>query len=427
MNKIKFLPACLCLTLSTAVSHQAMAAGFQVNEHSANGLGRAFAGQAAMPENASVLATNPAAITVFDAPSFSAGINYIDPNVDIDGELVSTLGGTSIPMSANENDIADSAVIPSFFYAQPINEKVSVGLGIFSSYGLSTDYSDDFNALHFADNAEITTITMNPTVAYKVTDTISLGLGLSVTYADAEIGTSTPKAVAALTQGAIPANATIVNLQGDDLGYGWNVGAFWQATSTTNVALSYRAETELNLSGEINSDLEPTYNQGGKLALNLASITELAVNQIINDQWSVQASVNFTDWSTFDKLEANLADGTDLLLKQEDFEDTWRASIGATYQYNDQITLRAGYAYDDGAVSYAHRSLSIPDTDRQWFTVGATYAVTASTSVDFGYAYLKGREANVNQQRGLGPIVSNLTATENASANILSVQVNTQF
>ena len=424
----------LSLTLACLFSSSVLAAGFQVNEHSANGLGRAMAGQAAKPENASILATNPAAITAFDKSQFSGQLSYLNPDVDIRGQMVTTVGEASIPSDASEDDIAKTALIPSLFYTTPVNDKLSWGLGLFTSYGLATDYSDSYNALHYADEAEIVSFTFNPAVAYKVTDELSLGLGVNVTYADAKISTSIPQLFGTVMGNPQLGNLTVVKMAGDDVGYGWNVGAFWQPVDGTNIALSYRAETQLTLEGDIESDLGvlnpqlgELYNQGGSLDLNFAAITELAIDQKINDQWSVQSSLNYTDWSTFEKLEANLDSGYDLLLKQEDFEDTWRFSAGVTYLYGDELTLRAGYAYDDGAVSKAHRSLSIPDTDRQWVSLGATYALTDATTVDLAYVYIKGREAEVSEQRAIGSIVSDLTATEHATANILSVQVNTAF
>lgn len=427
MKQFSILRASVCMALASSVSSQAIAAGFQVNEHSANGLGRAFAGQAAKPENASVLSTNPAAITAFDKPMVSVSANYINPNIDIDGTVDATIGGQTATLDASEDDIADAAIIPSAFYTTPVNDKLSLGVGLFANYGLSTDYSDDYNALHFADSAEVVTMTVNPTLAYKVTDTLSLGFGLSATYAEAEISTATPKAMGPLTGNMVPGNATILKLEGDDWGYGWNVGAFWQATSDTTLALSYRAETKLDLDGEVESHLSPALNQGGELALDLAAITELAVDHKINQKWSVQASAVHTQWSAFEKLEATLDDSTVLTIKREDFENTWRMSVGATYLYSDELTLRAGYAYDEGAVSFAHRSLSIPDTDRHWLTIGATYALNDTSSIDMAYGYIKGREANARQQRQVGPIVSTLTATEHANAHLLSVQYNVNF
>lgn len=429
-----FVRTALALSVAGLFSSSAFSAGFQVNEHSANGLGRAMAGQAAKPENASVLATNPAAITAFDKAQFSAQVSYLDPEVDIRGDMTTSVGGATITSDASAEDIAESAVIPSVFYAAPVNDKFSWGIGLFTSYGLSTDYSDDYNALHYADEAEIISFTVNPAVAWKATDTLSLGLGLNVTYADAKISTSIPQVFGQVMGNPALGNLTIVEMAGDDIGYGWNAGVFWQPADGTNVALSYRAETQLELAGEIKSDLgvlipevAELYNQGGSLDLNFAAVTELAIDQEIDEQWSVQASVNYTDWSTFDKLEANLDSGYDLLLKEEDFEDTWRWSAGVTYQYDEKLTLRAGYAYDEGAVSFAHRSLSIPDTDRHWVSAGATWALTDDTSVDMAYVYIKGREAAVSQQRAIGSIVSDLTATEHAKAQILSVQINTAF
>lgn len=434
------LRASVCLALASMASSSVLAAGFQVNEHSANGMGRAMAGQAAMPENASVLATNPAAITEFKTAQFSAQVSYINPQVDIRGDVdVTVYNQTSDVVftntyDASEEDIAPTALVPSIFYTAPINDTLSWGIGAFSNYGLATDYSDSYNALNFADDAEVTSFTLNPVVGFKATETLSLGFGVSVTYAEAEISTSIPQAFGALLGSEALGNATMVKMSGDDIAFGWNVGALWQATDTTTLAFSYRAETPLELDGEIESDLgalipslTELYNQGGSLDLDLAAITEVAINQQLNDKWSVQASVVFTEWSAFDELNANLDSGYDLLLKEEDFEDSLRLSVGGTYLYSDKVTLRAGYAYDDGAVSYEHRSLSIPDTDRQWYTVGATYALTENTTIDMAYAYITGREAAVSQQRTLGTIVSDLSVTEHAKANVFSLQVNTSF
>ena len=428
------LRSSVCLALATMASSSALGAGFQVNEHTANGLGRAMAGQAAMPENASVLATNPAAIAAFKTSQFSAQVSVIDPQIDIRGDMDVTVGGNTLTLDAGEEGVAESAIVPSLFYTTPLNDKWSAGIGMFTSYGLATDYSDSYNALHYADEAEVFSFTVNPAVAYKITDTLSVGLGLNITYADAEIGTSIPQAFGTLMGNEALGNLTMVKMEGDDVALGWNVGVFWQATSSTTLAFSYRAETELTMEGEVNSDLgvlipevAELYNQGGSLDLNFAAISEFAVNQKLNEQWSLQASANFTEWSTFDKLEANLDSGYVLLLKEEDFEDTWRLSVGTTYNYSDKLTLRAGYAYDEGAVSYEHRSLSIPDTDRHWITVGATYDLSDSMSIDVGYAYIKGREANVSQIREIGSVETLLTATEHAKANVFSLQVNTSF
>ena len=445
------LRASVCLALATLASSSALAAGFQVNEHSANGLGRAMAGQAAKPENASILATNPAAIGVFQEAEFSASVSFIDPNVDINGAVTYDLGDTTVGGgAAQEDNIADTAIVPGFFYVSPINEKLSAGVGVFTTYGLRSDYSDDFGALHFADTAEVKTVTVNPAVSYKVNKQLMVGFGLNITYAEAEIGSGVsntlvdtlvafaPNAEAlGVTLPELTAGNSLFSMEGDDIGFGWNAGVFWQPTDMTNIALSYRAETKLELEGDVSSET-PIFpinlNQPGSLDLNLAAITELAVDQKIDNQWSVQASLTFTDWSTFEKLEANLEDGVDFLIKQENFDDSWRAALGVTYILNDEITLRAGYAYDDGVVSVENRSLSIPDTDRHWFSGGMTYTMSEDTSIDLAYVFIDGREADINKDRTIlnnvlpgTNFTTNFTGTQSATAHILSVQMNTRF
>lgn len=415
----------LSLAVLTAVtcSSQVFAAGFQINEHSANGLGRAFAGQAATPENASVLATNPAAMTQFNQRQISATLSYIDPELDIIGEVTTTIGATPVTLPATEHNVADGAFVPALFYTAPVNEQLSWGLGIFANYGLSTDYSEQFNALNFADYASVKTVTFNPAIAYKISPELSVGFGLNAVYGEAEIKTSVPAYLSAATGGALPANGRMLALAGDDWAYGWNAGVFYTPAAGTHIALSYRGKTDLNLAGDIESDLVAALNQGGQLTLPLPAIAEFAVDQAINDKLSVQFSLTHTQWSAFKQLEAELDSGLVVPVKEENFESTLRGALGVTYQYSSELTLRAGYAYDDGAVSIENRTISIPDTDRQWFTLGASYKLSNDASIDFAYGYLQGREAKVHEQQQLNAFISSeLNAIQHAEAHVLSVQ-----
>ena len=259
------LRASVCLALASMASSSVLAAGFQVNEHSANGLGRAMAGQAAKPENASILATNPAAIGVFKEAEFSASVSFIDPNVDISGNVTYSFGDTLVGGGvAKEDNIAETAFVPGFFYVSPINDNFSAGVGVFTTYGLRSDYSDDFGALHFADTAEVKTVTVNPALSYKVNKQLMVGFGLNVTYAEAEIGSGVSNTLAATIEGLEPtaqalgitlpslnAGSSLFSMEGDDVGFGWNVGVFWQPSELTNIALSHRAETKLELDGAV--------------------------------------------------------------------------------------------------------------------------------------------------------------------------------
>lgn len=430
MKKTTFTRCSIALAIQSSmlfISTGASAAGFYLHEHSANGLGRAFAGQAAMAENATVLYSNPAAITQFDQANVSVFASKVEPGIDVTGEVTLTRGDNTITVDASQSDISDGEIVPASFYVQPINDTWSAGIGVFANFGLSTDFDDNYNALHFGDRAEIKVININPTAAYRYSDQLSFGFGVSAVYAEAELGTSVPNLVAAAVNNQVPAQAKIAQMDGDDWTYGWNIGVFWQPITGTDIGLSYRAKTKFELTGELSSDVVARYNQGGSLDLNLPNIAELAVNQQLTANWSVQTSLTWFGWSSFDVLEAQLDDGSTLLIGEEGFENNWKYSLGTTYQLNQAWTLRAGYAFDEGAATDQHRSLNIPDTDRHWYSIGSTYQFNDDISLDLAWLRLEGEEATLHEQTAVGPLSSSLHASQNSSADILSAQVNVNF
>ncbi|MFA0120338.1 outer membrane protein transport protein, partial [Vibrio sp. 10N.261.48.A2] len=130
------------VSLSVLFACNSLAAGFQVAEHSASGLGRAFSGEGAVADNASVLARNPAAMTLFDTAQFSGAVSVVDPEVDITQNNVPGSGG----QSQTSKDVAPLQIVPGAYYISPINEQWAWGIGMFSNYGVATDYPDDIYA-----------------------------------------------------------------------------------------------------------------------------------------------------------------------------------------------------------------------------------------------------------------------------------------
>ncbi|MDE9488283.1 outer membrane protein transport protein, partial [Xenorhabdus bovienii] len=108
--------------------------------YSTSGLGRAFSGEGAIADNATVGSRNPAAMTLFDRPSFSSGLIYVNPNVDITGESPVTRKST------NAKNIAPNAWIPNLHFIAPINDQWFVGASATSNFGLATNFSNNYNA-----------------------------------------------------------------------------------------------------------------------------------------------------------------------------------------------------------------------------------------------------------------------------------------
>lgn len=458
--------------ISSLTSLTVSAAGFQLNEHSANGLGRAFAAEAATVENASILARNPAAMSRFDSMAISGQISYINPDINIEGTTTNHLGATYNSMlapgaemvsgatlarveteySADADDVAPDAFVPSFYFIAPINDKFHVGLAAFSNFGLSTDYDKDFNGLEYADKTEVTTININPNISYKVSEALSIGAGINAVYADGSIGTSTPaymndhaaayapyNEIAAMTGGLlpeiplVPGNATIMYVEGDGWDYGWNLGLLWAPTPQTDIALTYRSEVSIDIEGTVSSDLLGLNKEAGKMPLDLPALAEVAVNHRLDDQWSIQASYHYTGWSSFDVLEVEFDEttviGDTVVLKEENFENSWRGALGVTYVVDSELTLRAGYAYDSSPVKQEYRSISIPDTDRRWYSAGLTYHFDNKSSFDFGYSFLHGNSVKIQEEFELqGTTVTTLDVEMNkANAHIFAAQYNYQF
>ncbi|CZF81453.1 MULTISPECIES: outer membrane protein transport protein [Grimontia] len=419
--------------LSTAIAlatFQAHGAGFQISEHSASGLGRAFAGEAAIADNAAVAVRNPAAMTMFDAAQVSGGLSFIQPDVDAKVSDAS-LNGTTL--GADEHsDVAPDALVPNFHYVRPLNDKMAVGFSTFSNFGLSTEYPTDSPAGAIGGQTELLTVDFNANLAYEVSDQLSLGVGLNAVYADAEL----KRQKGILSSGFVlggSATDEISYLAGDGWGFGWNAGALWQFNENNRVGASYRSKVDITLEGDYRGT-SATGTVAGELELNLPDIFEFSGFHKLGEQWAVHYSAMRIGWSSFQELRATSSQCLSLsgqgvcLQKDEKWENTWRYSLGATYYLNDKWELRAGYAKDESPVPDAHRTLSIPDTERDWYSLGATYYATDNLSIDAGFAYLSGDDVNGTESENLpGGAVASYDFTAGGDAYIYALSANYTF
>ncbi|PSJ47610.1 long-chain fatty acid transporter [Zobellella endophytica] len=414
------------------VAGQAHSAAFQLAEQNTTGLGRAYAGEGAVGDNAAVLGRNPAAMTLFDRPALSTGAIYINPDVDVTGKPTpQQAGGAALAGLATEStDIADDAVVPFFYYVHPINEQWVAGFGAFTNYGLSTTFQDNHYAGPVAGKTSLTTLNLNPSIAFKVNEHLSLGAGFNAVYADAEL--IRHSGVAALNPGlGIQPTSEFVRLAGDDWGYGWNIGLLFEANDENRWALTYRSEVDLTLEGNYSSALPPGSQAlglpagtagnsiPGSLDLSLPAIAELSGFHQLRPDWALHYGIMWTEWNSFKELRALNNQGDTLFQKDENFNNSWRISAGATHQLNDRWTLRGGLAYDKSPVPADHRSISIPDVDRTWYTLGATYAYSRNLSVDAAFAFLDGRKVDV--------VEDGFAFTSGGDAYLFGVQMNYKF
>lgn len=415
----------------------ASAAAFQLAEVSSSGLGMSYAGNAAVTDNASVVATNPALMTKFKQSSFSVGGVFVDADVHVKG--------TFLGQDASHKNIIPTAWVPNMYIVAPLNEKWSVGGGVNVNYGLKSEYGETFPAGVYGGKTELTALNLNLSTAYHIGYGFSFGFGLNAIYADAEVarylgtgGTALSAQLqsrasmlpdahplknslrgAAAQLGAMPANTVVSRIKGDEWSLGWNAGLTYELNENHRWGLGYRSAVNVKFKGEYSNDFPVAYNAllgqlaasgvslpisqaaggnnlSGRLNLHLPASWEFSGFHRLTDKLTMQYSYKLTEWRRFKSLDAYGADGKHLFHKTENFSNSSRYALGFAYDVNHSLTLRTGIAYDENA-SVKHPSISIPDTDRMWYSVGATYRFTPNLSVDLGYAHLRGNKRHFKE------------------------------
>lgn len=430
----------------------ANAAAFQLAEVSTSGLGRAYAGEAAIADNASVVATNPALMSLFKTAQFSTGGVYVDSRInmngDVDASIKATMNMTKYG-SASQRNVVPGAFVPNLYFVAPVNDKFALGAGMNVNFGLKSEYDDSYNAGVFGGKTDLSAINLNLSGAYRVTEGLSLGLGVNAVYANAQVERNAGiiadtvqdqqiqnalKAVDSKT--VIPDYVTskdksVVSLQDRAAwGFGWNAGVMYQFNEANRIGLAYHSKVDIDFADRTATSLEAGVIGAGKkgdLTLTLPDYLELSGFHQLTDKLAVHYSYKYTHWSRLTKLNANFEDGKKAFDKELQYSNNSRVALGASYNLYEKLTLRAGIAYDQAA-SRHHRSAAIPDTDRTWYSLGATYKFTPNLSADLGYAYLKGKKVHFKEvQQVGGHIITNANYTSQAHANLYGLNLNYSF
>ncbi|EKF9233715.1 TPA: outer membrane protein transport protein [Vibrio cholerae] len=432
MKTNKTLLSCAVAFGLASVSTFTQAAGFQLAEYSATGLGRAYAGEAAMADNASAQWRNPAMLTYLEGTQVSAGAIYVNPNVDVEGTVNhAQLGKTHV----SSNDFAHDAVIPNFYLSHQLNEQMALGFALGTNYGMETDLGTEFAASHFGNQASVISKEANLNIAYQILPQLSIGGGVRYVMGEGHFGATAPaknliRHPVTNNVMTLPKGTTLKYMEGEDNSWGWQVGSAWQINQDHRLGFAYKSEVVMDFEGHAEGVSYGSYKPG-MMSVTLPATAELASFHQLNDQWAIHASINWTDWSSFKELTAVFPEKSDLI-KSENWEDNYRFALGTTYQYDAKLALRAGVAYDTSAVDDKNRTATIPETDRTWVSVGGSYVATPQLTLDAGFTYIFAKDATINEPRD----ASDQTAaaiggafTGNVSGNVwlIGVQANYRF
>lgn len=434
----------------------AQAAGFALAEQSASGLGNAFAGIGAQSNDPSNQYYNPATMTFMPkGKHLSVGGHIIAPNASIQNESARNVTFGNIPVTGNDGGNAGiTALVPNLYYKMDFNDDVTFGLGVSVPFGLSTEYKKGWLGRYNALESAVETININPAIAWKASERLSIGGGISAQYIKAKLtnaidSSSICRGTAALGTCnalglAVPGNAatdSVVKNEGDDISFGYNLGVVFKPNDQTTLGLAYRSTIEQKLTGKAkfyrSAGLNTLLNGAGSTQLTNTDIKaqiDLPENVSLSGAFQATpdlellADVTWTNWSRFKELRIDFenpvqADG----VTTENWDDSWRYSIGANYKLNSALTLRTGVAYDETVVSdKQHRTPRIPDQNRTWLSMGASWAMSPSNTVDVGYAHLFIKDSAIDNTSE-SSIKHNISGSYKGSVDILSMQLTHHF
>lgn len=448
------LPRTLLLAAATAVPATTMAAGFQLTEQSVSGLGRAFAGSAAIADDASTIFYNPAGLTALDGKELILGASLIALGADFDKDTGFDAIGQ--PLTGGEGgDVGKLGGVPILYYAQRLNPEWVFGLGVNAPFGLATDYDPDWVGRYQAVYSQVSTLNINPSLGWKINDNWSLGFGLDLMHFRAKLtntvdygavcfGQVNPVTCSAL--GLTPqSHDGYAEIEGDSWGFGFNVGAMWQNDST-RIGLHFRSKVDQELEGDSRFESVPVVfagsgafiDQGIQADFTTPESISLSVVHEINDTWTIAADVTRTGWDSFDEIRINYDNydnngtpdesddfGQPPTVQPENWEDVMRYSVGVDWKFSETWTFRSGLALDESPVTDEWRTPRLPDDDRTWISFGATWKLGESSEMDFGYAHLF-IDDNIAIDE-TGAMQDRITGSYEASADIAGVEFRYRF
>ena len=469
------------LLVGAALAQQAWASGYHFGTQSVSAQGTANASGAAA-DDVTTIFSNPAGLTHIDGDNFAGVLDIVVPHGDFtDGGSHTYLGQTTGGQSGG--NFTKTTVVPHAYLSHKINSDLTVGFGAFVPFGSDVEYASNWAGRYDVLETKLETLALNPSFAWRVNPTVSIGGGITAQYnkgklvkgadfgtvsmiapngngpslaqqlqgaltqaqglaaaAQATFGTSSAQyqqaaaAVQALTglNSSMVANLSgnptydgQVDVNGDDWGYGFNMGVLFDIDPHTRVGVAYRSKIQHKLNGTANwtvpqtfasspvyaqasatlaalgtnvgnlgqlvqNSLNSTFSNGGaSIAVDTPESLSLSVYRDINDKLALMADVTRTKHSRLQAINVQFANGLAPANIPENWADTTKYSVGGTYKYSDQLKLRAGFMYDQSPVSDSNRTPALPDGDRKWVSLGFNWAFSKASSVDFAYSYVQ--------------------------------------
>ena len=389
------LLACSGIGALFAATVDANAGGFALREQSAYGQGSSFAGVAAGGALSSMY-WNPAAITQFDGKAFESDITGIIPSVSHSYSNSSL--ATAIPaLYANSvSNSGDAALLPAMYASWQLTPQLWAGLSVNSPFGLSVSFPQTWAGAGYAQSTNVKSYNASPSIAYKINDMFSIAVGAQVQYLTATYGGL------ASAFPVIPAT-----ISGNGYSYGYTLGATITPTATTKIGIGYRSALNQKIDGTL--AISGVSTTAVSTTVPLPGLLSVGIPNVVTSTGAIATTLPFQ------------------------YSDGWFYSLGGEYTVDPTLKLRAGIAFERSPITDQVRTPRLPDNDRMWYSVGASYKVPyfRGITADLGYSFIQAKATPINIGPGTGnPSTSPFgfyTGSVTSSVNIFSLAVRYQW
>lgn len=362
----------------------ALGSGFALYEGSARGnaLGGALTARDPDP---SAIYYNPAAITDLEGANLEVGATVIRPTVTV--ETLTPSGAVSTESERNH------WIPPHAYGVYQFNDRVWGGFGVYSRFGLGSEFDSDWPGRFNNYKANIRTLTFNPNVALKLDDRFSLAAGVSAMWFDLDLRRKL----------SILGSELDFKMTGDSWGYGYNVGARYKLSDRVALGVAYQSTVMQEVEGDVDIGLGNS-SASGDIKLPDMLFMGIAVKPV--DKVSVEVGAVYTRWSTYDELLVNIDDPTLLgrtkLRSVKKWDNVWRYQAGVEYELINDLTLRAGYIYDQTPDPDATADYLVPANDRHLGSIGMGYNWRSwQFDVSYTYLYIMDRDVRARPLEGV--------------------------
>ena len=351
-----------------------------VRENSGIGVGMVFAGNGSRADSPSTAFNNPAGMAFLSDKGFELGTTAILPQMNFSGSA--TVMGQPLPASGGSKD--SKSVIPNLYWVFG-NDRLAGGIAVTVPFGEGSEYDSNWAGRYLGIKTRAMTVDVNPNVAYRLTDTLSIGGGISAQYMKFDMSSALPQFVM-FGPGTPDA---LYRFKADDWAVGFNLGVLWEPDTATRIGLTYRSKIDHGLKGTLDFTgalpLLPLTSGAASAGVRLPATAGFSITHDVTPGLSFSADVQYTNWSVL--KQAIITSANPPFPMPLGYRDSWFVSVGGSYDVNPALRLRAGFGWDQTPVTDAFRAVNLPDTDRLLAGIGFTYRVTPELALDAGYQH----------------------------------------